>query len=155
VRGARKPSRCALLTRRLEADEVIAWRSIAAEAAFGGARRSLERYYAIADILKHDAVVRAWLRDHFRGDKVGWVYFALVRSARLIKIGFSQAIPSRLATLQTNSAHAVQIIKRIRGTRADERAWHREFEDLRRRGEWFHAAPRLLKAIRTATASRQ
>lgn len=67
------------------------------------------------------------------------VYFA--RLGDLIKIGISKD-PARRA----RSFNAV-LVGTMDGDREIESALHREFADLRVRGEWFRAEPRLLSRI--------
>jgi hypothetical protein len=112
----------------------------------------VERLAAIEEMLKSDTALRSQLRDALLGESIGWVYFA--RSDGLVKIGFSRHLAGRLANLQTHSVHEVVLLKKVRGTMADEKAWHRRFANLRVRGEWFRVTPRLLAAIKSARRGR-
>ncbi|MFI1583294.1 GIY-YIG nuclease family protein [Embleya sp. NPDC020630] len=75
----------------------------------------------------------------------GLVYF--VRTDRRIKIGFTTDLRRRLA----QSAPG-EVLHTEPGSIADERRLHAAFQDLRLRGEWFRADPRLLDHIATLKA---
>ena len=114
---------------------------------------SIERFFAVEEMMKGDTALRTQLRDVLLGESVGWIYFA--RSGDLVKVGFSRKLTARLATLQTHSVHPVRLLKKLRGTTADEKSWHRRFAHLRVRGEWFRATPALLAALKSARGGRQ
>lgn len=75
----------------------------------------------------------------------GYTYF--VRDGDAIKIGSSMRPKHRLDTLQTGTARELTILAVVSQDVADEFGTHRQFADLRIRGEWFRADPRLLKFI--------
>lgn len=77
------------------------------------------------------------------------IYFIQDESTLLIKIGFTDhATPAkRLCELQTASSAGLVLLSTIPGTREMEKHIHREFANLRERGEWFRPAPALIRFI--------
>lgn len=68
-------------------------------------------------------------------DSGQWIYF--IRSQGFVKIGITGNVNSRLAQLQTASAHVLELLAVIPGSRAKEAMLHRKFAHLRASGEWF------------------
>lgn len=68
------------------------------------------------------------------------VVYAL-RSVGLVKIGFTQNLTNRLATVRCNSAMIVDVLDYAPGTRGDERRLHQFFRHFRHHGEWFMLRP--------------
>lgn len=75
------------------------------------------------------------------------VYF--LRMNDLIKIGYTAAIKQRVATLRATMVDPVELLHDIPGDRFSEEYHHWKFEHLRRKGEWFEAAPELLDYIQS------
>lgn len=70
-----------------------------------------------------------------------WVYF--IRAGQLAKIGMTTNLAGRFSSFRPNEVLAVQP-----GGLAEEAALHRQFTDLRVRGEYFHPGPALQRYIR-------
>jgi Meiotically Up-regulated Gene 113 (MUG113) protein len=69
---------------------------------------------------------------------IGNVYFIFAKTSKRIKIGFTELAPkARLATLQTGSAEALELLGSFPGTMSDEKESHLQFADNRLIGEWF------------------
>jgi hypothetical protein len=80
----------------------------------------------------------------------GWVYFIHAPEVGRIKIGYTDGQPlARLRDLNCGSPVALVGLGIVAGTYAGERELHERFAGLRRRLEWFEAAPALLRFIRT------
>lgn len=79
----------------------------------------------------------------------GSIYFA--RCGEAVKIGFSARPAHRLRDLQIGSAEPVELIGWMPGSPAVERLLHHRFASLRIRGEWFSAAPSLLRFVERVT----
>jgi hypothetical protein len=82
-------------------------------------------------------------------DKKGYVYFILNTETGHIKVGYSIDPEQRLEDLQAANSSILKIIKTIEGTVGLERQIHKRFKHLRLHGEWFRAAPELMKYIRS------
>lgn len=67
--------------------------------------------------------------------KPGYIYF--VRNGRTVKIGFTTAIKSRMKTIQTSCAEAVEVLMVMPGTEGTEKFLHKRFSDNHIGGEWF------------------
>ena len=65
---------------------------------------------------------------------------------RPIKIGFSTNPTERIQSYNCGP-YPVELIGTWRGTRADEKAMHEQFKDIRLEGEWFSTTKELLEAI--------
>lgn len=78
----------------------------------------------------------------------GHVYFLHAPEVGRVKIGFTIGLESRLNELRLGSPVKLHLLKTIRCTLAVEIAllavWHR----YRLHGEWFEAAPALLRFIK-------
>jgi hypothetical protein len=111
---------------------------------------SYERFLATQEILRHDPEFRRLLREHFVHRGAGWLYFILDQDAGRIKIGFSRDVRRRLKHIQVHSSGVVRLLRKVKGTHADERAWKRRFSNLNVHGEWFRAESVLLTAIEGA-----
>jgi hypothetical protein len=79
-----------------------------------------------------------------------FVYF--IRCGEFIKIGFAVDVRQRLKDLQRASPFQLELLRVTRGGPAEEARWHDQFSHIRRRGEWFDAAPDLMEAIESLTS---
>ncbi len=68
-------------------------------------------------------------------EPLGQIYF--IKSKNLVKIGFSQDLKNRCATLKTMSPISPQLIYTLKGSVDKEKEIHRRFNHLRHHGEWF------------------
>lgn len=75
----------------------------------------------------------------------GRVYF--IESGGLIKIGFTENLKSRLATLTSDSSHPIDTLLVVWGPKSLEAKFHEKFSSTREHGEWFHKSPELLSFI--------
>jgi excisionase family DNA binding protein len=83
----------------------------------------------------------------------GWVYFIQATVGGPIKIGLSQDVDLRLASLQLSSPFPLRLLATVPGGRRREYELHRQFAKHRLHGEWFSdAAPGLLALIQKAAA---
>jgi hypothetical protein len=64
------------------------------------------------------------------------VYF--IRCGARVKIGVTNNVRARLASLQTGNPERMRLLKSIDGDTMVEREMHKRFGDLRDQGEWFH-----------------
>lgn len=90
-------------------------------------------------------VVAAATKRH--GRRRGEVYFVQAGDDGPIKIGFAVDFKARFATMRTDSPLDLRLLGRLDGTAQDEKRLHQTFAELRIRGEWFRADPRLLGYI--------
>jgi hypothetical protein len=67
--------------------------------------------------------------------KPGYVYF--LRNGRTVKIGFTTSIKSRIKSIQTSCAEAVEVLMVMPGTEGTEKFLHQRFTDNHIGGEWF------------------
>ena len=74
------------------------------------------------------------------------VYFIAVGD-EAIKIGVSQNVEARMASLQTGNYEKLRLIGSIPGDVTTEKKFHRVFAKYHVHGEWFKAAPPLLQFI--------
>lgn len=82
-------------------------------------------------------------------EKIGYVYFLQMGEDGPIKIGFSQDVCERVASLQTNQPFPLRLIGVEIGSFATEKALHRRFlvYQTRPNSEWFFPKPELLEYI--------
>lgn len=73
-----------------------------------------------------------FLQDSFSGD---------------IKIGTSQDVESRIATLRAANPHPVALLGILQGGHSEEACWHRQFVRFRLGNEWFRGEPGLRRKI--------
>jgi hypothetical protein len=77
------------------------------------------------------------------------IYFIRYGSKRLVKIGYSADHPRiRMASMQTSAPERLFLIGMAPGGLEDEAEWHRRFDHLRVRGEWFKWTPELREAAK-------
>lgn len=75
------------------------------------------------------------------------VYFIFSKKQNAIKIGYTIDPDQRLATIQGSNPDSLDLLRVIPGGLELEQKLHRRFKHLKRGGEWFDAAPELLKFI--------
>lgn len=80
------------------------------------------------------------------------VYFIAAAGARLVKIGTTKNVPTRLARLQTGSAHRLVLLATIHGGRSRERGLHARFHAFRAGGEWFRCEGEFADFVRDLVA---
>ena len=80
------------------------------------------------------------------------IYFLQDRAKLYIKIGFSESVPSRVASLRTASPNELVLLATCEGDRDAEAALHRQFAPYREVGEWFRPAPELIQHIQRVAA---
>ena len=73
------------------------------------------------------------------------VYF--IEGAGRIKIGIAKNIEERFRVIQTGSPVPLTLITSIPGGHKLEKELHERFEHLLCHGEWFEAAPELMRYI--------
>lgn len=64
-----------------------------------------------------------------------------------IKIGYAFDTYKRMSQLQTANSEPLRILKVISGNKKIEKKIHLDLADFRKAGEWFEAAPEVLKYI--------
>jgi hypothetical protein len=79
----------------------------------------------------------------------GTIYFVQSERGGPIKIGFTDNLKRRLASMRTHSADKLVVLATCKGDLTDERRLHERFAAHRVRGEWFAPAAELLAAIRS------
>jgi len=75
---------------------------------------------------------------------VAGIYFLQGEKTKLIKIGFSRDIASRIEGFRAGSPDALILIGAIDGSLVTEKFTQDEFAGDRRQGEWFVPSPKLL-----------
>lgn len=72
------------------------------------------------------------------------VYFAEDTITGLVKIGYSTAIRTRMASLSAQTAgHSIRLLASARGDHTTEGSLHWIFRDDRVHGEWFRRSPAM------------
>ena len=86
---------------------------------------------------------------HENADKYGegWCYFISPKKGGPIKIGYATSVRNRLSNMNTSSPVELEILAVAPGGAFRERAYHFQFGNLRKRGEWFRRSPRLMAEI--------
>lgn len=80
----------------------------------------------------------------WRSAQPEWIYFVQAGDGGPVKIGRAVNVKHRLAELQTAHYEDLRLLVAVQGTVFDERRLHREFQQARIRGEWFHPVAPLL-----------
>lgn len=75
------------------------------------------------------------------------VYFIGTADRAAVKIGMSRHPRARMSELQISCHQALSLLAMIRGGRDLELEYHKRFEHLRLRGEWFSRTPEIDAAI--------
>jgi hypothetical protein len=85
-------------------------------------------------------------------EREGLVYFVQAGEDGPIKIGWSQHLDHRKASLQTANAHKLRVLGTVPGTRRREAALHAQFAHLRMEGgeEWFRNSFEIHEFLRNA-----
>lgn len=78
----------------------------------------------------------------------GYIYFIQGQCGGAIKIGYSLSPSARLRTLQTGYPDTLRILLLIPGNESTEQMLHRQFEEMRLKGEWFRPDKRLTDKIK-------
>jgi Meiotically Up-regulated Gene 113 (MUG113) protein len=86
------------------------------------------------------------LDDHIEAFAGEWVYF--MYCAGMVKIGYSRSLARRIVKMRTDMPHPFELIHADEGGPKTERMLHREFAELRVRGEWFKADKKIFDHIR-------
>lgn len=80
-----------------------------------------------------------------RPQKIGYVYcIGEENNAAAVKVGYASDATLRIGSLQTGNPRKLVILGVLRGTRADERELHAEYQHDNILGEWFRPTPELL-----------
>lgn len=72
------------------------------------------------------------------------VYFIRAGDTEMVKIGWSQDVPQRVAAIQTGCPVEVRVIRILDADRRAEARLHRQFAECRQRGEWFSFSSDML-----------
>lgn len=95
-----------------------------------------------------------WRRSKDRATPtVPAVYFVAAKAARLVKIGMSKDVASRLATLRAGTADRLRLISWCAGGRPLERDLHYLLSKHRAQGEWFRPTLALFEAMGACLAN--
>lgn len=86
----------------------------------------------------------------WRSPTVRWPMIYFIRADSAIKIGYSVNPEMRLGELQVGAQHDLELLGVMHGEREDEGKLHKQFANLRIRGEWFRAERVLLDFIEVA-----
>lgn len=79
-----------------------------------------------------------------------YVYFVESDSpSKLIKIGKTESLRSRLLGLQAHSPVQLSLVGVINAPAGTERLFHMVFEEYRQHGEWFLPGPKLLLMLKS------
>lgn len=85
----------------------------------------------------------------------GSVYLVHAKKAEAVKIGFSESPRARISDIQTACPEILDVLAVIPGGALAERKLHVRYDYLRLHGEWFRAAPELLKCAARLKANPQ
>lgn len=117
-------------------------------------KRSTEPEYAAQGetFLRMYTATQAWLNHCLQVNEEekaakSRVYFIFSEKQNAIKIGYSIDPNQRLAAIQGSNAGCLKLLKVIPGGLELEQKLHKRFKHLRLGGEWFDAAPELIKFI--------
>lgn len=86
------------------------------------------------------------LRDS-QCSKRGTVYFLVCTEANVVKIGWSNNVKRRIASLRTQSPVVMENYYSRDGSRMDEKRLHHRFRQYRDHGEWFRIEGELAEFI--------
>jgi transposase-like protein len=75
------------------------------------------------------------------------VYFLLAPDAKMVKIGVTTDLPSRMQAIQACSPVQLTVVATIPGDEAVESAMHLRFASSRAHFEWFRLTPELARFI--------
>jgi hypothetical protein len=75
------------------------------------------------------------LLDSLKPKRVDTIY--VVRCGYRVKIGFTANLNQRMHSLSTANHRPIELLASWPGNKADEKAIHARFSDIRVRGEWF------------------
>lgn len=76
-----------------------------------------------------------------------FVYFIATKDRSMVKIGISTNPRKRLASIQSHSPLAVELLASVPGTIEDERGLHTKFLEHHSHGEWFRGHEDVLSSI--------
>lgn len=79
--------------------------------------------------------------------RISRVYFVLNPARNAIKIGYTQSLDRRFATLQNASSDKLELLGSLEGDKDIERELHARFAEYRGIGEWFNYTDDLRDAI--------
>jgi hypothetical protein len=83
-------------------------------------------------------------------DEAVWIYVIQVGFDGAAKIGRTKSVAKRLKELQHAHVEGLRVLGAWRGMPSEEQELHREFADLRLRGEWFictHELQRMAQCL--------
>lgn len=95
--------------------------------------------------IAEEAVRRAIGPRPLRSERVGYVYF--IEGGDRIKIGYTTNGRARRKKMLTDAPVDLKLLHIESGTFRVEKMLHRQFAELRVRGEWFRKTPELLAFI--------
>lgn len=73
------------------------------------------------------------------------IYF--IRCKDLVKIGYTNSVSKRFASLQTGSPYDLYLLAMDTGNRKLEKLYHRLYEKYHERGEWFRFEGKILEDV--------
>jgi hypothetical protein len=76
-----------------------------------------------------------------------YIYAILNKGDNVVKIGFSNDPNRRIAQIQTNTIHPLELLLTFKGDCTVERAIHEELKDYRISGEWFENHPFVFSTL--------
>lgn len=88
-----------------------------------------------------------------RAEAVWRVYFMHAPVVRLVKIGATSSLNSRLLALQNGSPVPLTLLGCLDGGKEVEKSLHTQWAILRSHGEWFHETDDLMAFIRKAVCA--
>lgn len=106
-----------------------------------------QQYASWADFLAYEYGIRPRSPDAGATDDRS-VYFTQAVDGGPIKIGVTEDVPARLASLQTGSPLPLRVLATLPAVgQRGEADIHERFASARRHGEWFESTPDLLAYI--------
>lgn len=94
-----------------------------------------------------EAVARAMRAGTKRPEVIGKIYFLRCRSTGLLKIGFSENVTARLASIRRQSSTEIDTLLIVDGGETEEAELHQRFASSRHHNEWFTETPSLMAEI--------
>lgn len=86
----------------------------------------------------------------FDGSDCEVVYFLKSKQTKLIKIGTTKNLKTRMMTIESAGGHDLDVLLLLRGYFDIEKTLHEKFASSRVKGEWFQASPKILEFVKKA-----
>lgn len=87
--------------------------------------------------------------------RTGWVYCVYSPTTKLVKIGMTGSLTSRLQSIKTGIGHDIDLICAVQceNNRHFESCMHEHYKSLRQKGEWFSIPPEKFSELKPTLVS--